>query len=100
MEKKAQKNERGGRIARAQRIIDNWDEILKIADETPSVAEIEAIMKNAGMPTRPEEIGVSKKDAIDAFICSRDIRDKYLLSSMIWDIGYMDEFAKWLEDNI
>ena len=100
MEKKAQKNERGGRIARAQRIIDNWDAILKIADETPSVATIEAIMKNAGMPTTPAEIGISKRDVIDAFICSRDVRDKYLLSSMIWDIGYMDEFAQWLEKNI
>ncbi len=100
MEKKAKKNERNGRIARAQRIIENWDEILRIAEDTPSVAEIESIMKNAGMPTTPQEIGISKKDVIDAFICSRDIRDKYLLSSMIWDIGYMDEFAQWLEKNI
>ena len=100
MEKKAKKNEREGRIARAEKIIANWDEILKIADETPSASEIEAIMKQAGMPIHPEEIGVSKKDVIDAFICSRDIRNKYLLSSMLWDIGYMEEVAQWLENNI
>lgn len=100
MEAKAKKNDREGRLARAETIINNWDKILKIADEAPPAAEIEAIMKQAGMPTKPEEIGVSKKDVIDAFICSRDLRAKYMLSSMIWDIGYMDEFAEWLEKNI
>lgn len=97
MEKRIGKNGRAGRMARAEKIIANWDEILKIANEAPSFAEIEAIMKSAGMPTTPEEIGISKKEAIDAFICSRDIRDKYLLSSMIWDIGYMDDVASFLE---
>ena len=57
-------------------------------------------MKNAGMPTTPEEIGVSKADTIDAFICSRDVRAKYQLSTLLWDIGYMDEFAAWLEGEI
>ena len=100
MEKKTRKNERGGRNARAERIIANWDEILKIAEDTPKASDIEAIMKSVGMPTRPSDIGVSNRDVIDAFICSRDVREKYLLSSMIWDIGYMEEFAKWLEENI
>ena len=45
-------------------------------------------------------IGISKEDVINAFVCSRDIRDKYLLSSMLWDIGYLDEFARWLEGSI
>ena len=100
MEKKAQKNERTGRLARAKRVIDNWDEILKIAEEAPSLEEIEALMKQAGMPTRPEEIGVDKRAVINAFICSRDVRDKFMLSSMLWDIGYMEEIAAWLETQI
>ena len=49
------------------------------------------------MPTKPEEIGVGMQEVLDAFICSRDIRDKYILTSMIWDIGYMEECSKWLE---
>lgn len=97
MEKRAKKNAPDGRLTRAKKIIDNWDEILKIAEEAPSFAEIEKIMKNVGMPTTPQEIGVPKEDVIDAFICSRDIRNKYLLSSVLWDIGYLDEFAEWLK---
>ena len=97
MEKRAKKNETSGRVKRAEKIINNWDKILKIAEETPPSKTIEDIMRNAGMPLKPEDIGISKREVIDAFICSRDIRDKYLLSSMIWDIGYMEDCAKWLE---
>ena len=100
MEQRLHKNERNGRIARAERIIANWDEILKIAEEMPKASEIEAIMKNVGMPTSPSDIGISNRDVIDAFICSRDVREKYLVSGLIWDIGYMEEFATWLEENI
>ena len=52
------------------------------------------------MPLMPQDIGLSVDDAIDAFICSRDIRNKYLTSSLIWDIGYMDEFALWLRSEL
>ena len=99
MAKKTRKNAREDRLKRAETIIDNWDKIVTVANEMPSFLEIESIMKGVGMPTTPEEIGISKEDVIYAFVCSRDIRDKYLLSSMLWDIGYLDEFAQWLEGN-
>lgn len=94
------KNDRATRLARAEKIIANWEAIKQIARETPSSAEIESIMRGAGMPITPADIGVSKADVIDAFICSRDVRAKYQLSSLLWDIGYMDEFAAWLEGEI
>ena len=101
MEARLQKNEPNGRLERAKKIIDNWDEVVRIIDESvPSVETIRKIMVDAGLPTSYEGIDVTKQDAIDAFVCSRDIRDKYLTSSLIWDIGYMDEFAEWLESQI
>ncbi len=50
------------------------------------------------MPLTPADIGVSTQDVVDAFIGSRDIRDKYLSSSLLWDLGLMDEFAQRLRD--
>jgi len=41
----------------------------------------------------PADIGVSDADTRDAFCCARDIRDKYLSCSFLWDLGYLDEFA-------
>lgn len=101
LEHKAGKNLRERRLQRAKTIIDNWDSILKIMDEElPVYEDILSLMKHTGMPLTPQDIGLSIDDAIDAFVCSRDIRDKYLTSSLIWDIGYMDEFAEWLRSEL
>lgn len=99
IERKAGKNERAGRLKRAQRIIAAWDEILQLMEETlPRYDAVKALMVNAGMPTTPQELGLTADEAVDAFVCSRDIRDKYLLSSMIWDIGYTEEAAQWVRE--
>ena len=55
-------------------------------------------MPATGMPMTPADIGVPEKDVIDAYLGSRDIRDKYLSCSMIWDLGLTDEFVKFLEE--
>lgn len=99
MERRAKKNECAGRLKRAQRIISIWEEIIQLMDETlPRYEEIRARMLEAGMPTTPGELGLTADDAVDAFVCSRDIRNKYLFSSMIWDIGYMEEAAEWVKE--
>ncbi len=98
LELRAGKNQRDGRLRRAQKIIESWDSILNVFDEElPKRGEVEALMRGVGLPVTPQEIGLTERDVLDAFICSRDIRDKYLLSSMIWDIGYMGEAAGWLK---
>ena len=48
-----------------------------------------ALMRDLGMPMVPADIGISAQDTQDAFIASRDIRDKYLTSSLLWDMGVL-----------
>jgi glycerol-1-phosphate dehydrogenase [NAD(P)+] len=101
MDSKARKNEAEARIARARRIIDNWDQIVHIINqELPEYQVIENLMEQSGMPVKPQDIGFSVDDTVDAFVYSRDTRDKYLTSSLIWDLGYMDEFARWLRTSL
>lgn len=101
MENKARKNERTGRLARAKSIIDNWDEVCNIINtELPAYEDIYALMEGVGMPLTSQSIGYSVEDTVDAFVCSRDVREKYLLSSMIWDVGLLDECAQWLRGQI
>ena len=54
-------------------------------------------MAATGMPMTPADIHVPEKDVIDAYIGSRDIRDKYLCCSLIWDLGLTEDFVKFLE---
>ena len=99
IEKQTRKNDRAGRLERAAIAIAHWDEILSLFQtELPSYEETKALMRRIGMPVTPREIGLTNREVIDAFVCSRDIRDKYLLSSLIWDIGYMEETTAMLKD--
>lgn len=86
------KNDPARHAARLANTLEHWDEIMQIInDELPYYESIESLMKELGMPMQPEEINVSWKDAEDAFIASRDIRDKYLSSSLLWDLGLLYE---------
>lgn len=99
LEKKTQKNEKTRRMQRVGKILENWNELVRlIREDLPDTDALEEKMRRIGMPTRPADIGLRKQDVLDAFVCSRDTRDKYLTSSLIWDLGYMDEFESWLPE--
>ena len=98
LEDKLHKNDRDNRMQRVDRILENWDRLVEILEKAPDPEEIEAVLRSSGMPTRASEIGLSAEDVADAFVCSRDTRDKYLTSSLIWDIGYMDEFEAMVKE--
>ena len=47
-------------------------------------------MKRAGMPTNAAELGVSREELRDAFVMAKDIRDKYGLGRLLWDLGLLE----------
>lgn len=90
---KYHKNDRAGHDARLRRILACWPEIVRaIVEEVPSADTLIPIMRATGMPTTPQELGLDAKDVRDAFIGSREIRDKYLVSSLLWDLGLLHDF--------
>ncbi len=87
------KNDPARHAERLTRILDHWDEIRRIiAEELPDTQKTVSLMRSLGMPTRPADLGIGEQDAYDAFRCSRDIRDKYLTSSLLWDLGLLADF--------
>ena len=98
IEGKVHKNDPARHARRLQNIIAHWDDILQIIrEELPDYDWLYGAMARTGMPMKPADIGVSDRDVIDAFVGARDIRDKYLSCSLIWDLGLTDEFAEYLE---
>lgn len=73
-------------------ILNNWDAILKIiAEELPSSAEIESILDMIDAPKSLEAIGINEQNSPTIFKCTKDIRDKYVLSRLAWDLGVLDD---------
>lgn len=78
-------------------IIDNWDKILEIIEkEIPDIKFIENLFERIGLPAKSEEIGVEKETVPMTFRATKDIRDKYVLSRLCWDLGIIDEFSESL----
>ena len=96
-EKKERKYDKSTHPARFQKIADNWDTILKIIEEElPSAAELSRIMDVIGISKDLNTIGVDTECARLTFKATKDIRDKYVLSRLAWDLGILDELAEML----
>lgn len=80
---------------RLEIILKNWDGILKIMDEElPASRELEALLQTIGAPKTLSEIGTDDTMLPDIFKATKDIRDKYVLSRLCWDLGILDEIAE------
>jgi glycerol-1-phosphate dehydrogenase [NAD(P)+] len=80
-----------------QTILANWDNLLSIMQkELPGTQTLIDQMRKLNMPVTPAHIGISYQDVQDAWLGSREIRDKYLCSSLAWDLGLMDVAIKVL----
>lgn len=80
--------------ARLEKIIANWDEILTIIhEEIPSLQDITALLDTIESPKTLPEIGIAEELAPMLFSCTKDIRDKYVLSRLCWDLGILEEMV-------
>ena len=80
--------------ARLSVILEKWGELTAImAEEIPSAAYVEAILRRIGCPVAPEAWGGSSELLPMTFKATKDIRDKYVLSRLAFDLGLLDELA-------
>ena len=94
LEEKEQKYNVECHQKRLEIILEHWDEILKIMDEElPSGAEIEKLLDTIGAPKAVTEMGIEEELLPTTFKATKDIRDKYVLSRLAWDLGVIDELV-------
>ena len=101
LEKKIQKNSPENWRARLNIITENWAGIRSIIrQELPPAEQVRSLMEKCGMPLTPADLGISRQDTLDALEGSREIRDKYLTSSLLWDLGLLSEAGQRLADEL
>ena len=94
LEEKEQKYNVNKHAKRLEVIIEKWDKILNIIrEEIPSAKVVEGILDTIGAPKTAKEIGIDCDLGL-TFKATKDIRDKYVLSRLLWDLGIIEEFAK------
>jgi glycerol-1-phosphate dehydrogenase [NAD(P)+] len=88
LEKKEKKYDKTSHFDRFEIIRKNWDEIVNIIkEELPSVEKMQQILKAINIPEDFLHIGADNNLVCQAFDFTKDIRDKYVLSRLIWDLG-------------
>ena len=88
LEKTEGKYDTAKHAKRLEIILQNWDTILSVAkEEIPTVAELEALFDAAKLPKTAEEIGMETELLPMTLQATKDIRDKYVLSRLLWDLG-------------
>ena len=82
---------------RLETLLQNWDTILQIlSEELPSSAELDALLDLIGAPKTLQEIGIDEALLPTVFRATKDIRDKYVLSRLAWDLGVLDDLIEEL----
>jgi hypothetical protein len=56
--------------------------------------EAEKLLKAMEMPLKAEEIGIDENIIPMTFEAAKDVRDKYVLPRLAWDLGIMDELKQ------
>ncbi len=80
--------------ARLEVILEKWDQICHLIQaHIPSPEKLQALYDKLNLPKKSED----PTPLTTVFRASADIRDKYVLSRLVWDLGLQDEMNKELE---
>lgn len=94
LEEKEGKYDRQKHSRRLEIILQNWDNILQIIEEElPSSAALEALLDTIDAPKSLDAIGIPGNGLPMLFKATKDIRDKYVLSRLTWDLGILEEIV-------
>ena len=97
LESKEGKYNKDTHKARFDLIVKNWDDILEIIrEELPSSEQFQKIMDTVGISTDLNTLNVDSSCAKQTFRATKDIRDKYVLSRLAWDLGILEELCDLL----
>ncbi len=91
LEEKEGKYEPAAHAKRLDQILANWEQIAAVIESMPRAAEIEAILDAIDAPKTPAEIGIDESILPMTIRASKDIRDKYVLTRLLWDLGILEE---------
>lgn len=90
-EAKEKKYDPARHAQRLEIILSHWEEIIQIMEEElPSSQFIEHLLTGIGCPTSLSDIGTNDMLLPMIFRSTKDIRDKYVLSRLTWDLGIED----------
>ena len=64
-----------------------------ISEELPKEEDLRQVLRTMELPLTPQEIGMTSEEVKETFLATKDIRDKYIASMLVWDLGVIESIA-------
>lgn len=95
LEAREQKYNPATHPARFARIAERWDDICAIIDEEiPSLEDYDKLLDAIELNETYKDLGHSTDETRQTFYMTKDIRDKYIGSRLLWDLGCLEEVGE------
>ena len=92
LEEKERKYDPSSHQARFDLIKSQWDEILSIIEEeVPSLNDYQKLLDEIGLYESFEDLGHDSREMRKTLCVTKDIRDKYIGSRLLWDLGCLED---------
>lgn len=98
LEKKSKKNDPEGLLKRLAVIEEKWDEIRSLAQTAPKASEIYHVLEQMGAAKVPADVGIKRQYVYDSIRYGKELRDRYTILQLMWDIDKLEENAEKLVD--
>ncbi|MDO5108098.1 MAG: hypothetical protein Q4D39_07460, partial [Coriobacteriaceae bacterium] len=87
------------RNARLDVLEREWPRMVQMMrDELPSPDEIRRIYKVLGAPAKPSDVGIDHELFCDSIIAGRDVRTRWTMLQLLWDLGLDEEYVRRVHD--
>ncbi|MBR2669966.1 MAG: sn-glycerol-1-phosphate dehydrogenase [Solobacterium sp.] len=98
LEKKAGKNDPEHRNKRLKRMKENWPLIQKmIREELPETEDMVKLLRSMSAPVEAAGMGVPAEEIHQAVEAAKEVRDRYTMLQMLWDLGLSESYAEAAE---
>jgi|GEM_PF-27734 len=99
LEEESPKNSLERHLARIKIIEQKWMEIIKMIEQVlPKIGTIGKILQEVGAPVHPEQIGIDANTFYDSLIYGKEVRNRYGILQLLWDLGLLEEFSQEMVD--
>ena len=94
MEAKAKKNETNARLERIDSMEKNWAEISALLEALPASETVMDLLKSLDASYLPDQIEVDEEMLRNTFLYCKEVRARYTILQMIWDLGLLDTLSE------
>ena len=99
LEKDSLKNSKDNWERRIEATKKKLDQIKEVCEDLPSSEKIEQMIRGLDGPVRPADIGIDESAVYNAILYAKEIRNRYTILQLLWDLNLLEEGANIITAN-